>query len=65
VASLDAEVLVALGSASGADLGLLPANVHLESFVDQASLMPFVDLVVHHGGSGTILPSSPTAPRRS
>ena len=55
LASLDAEVLVALGSAAGDALGALPGNVHVESFVDQARLMPHVDLVVHHGGSGTVL----------
>jgi UDP:flavonoid glycosyltransferase YjiC (YdhE family) len=52
---LDADVLLALGSADGAGLGPLPANVHVEPFVDQAALMPLVDLVVHHGGSGTVL----------
>ena len=55
LASLDAEVLVTLGSAPGSDLGPVPANVHVETFVDQARLMPYVDLVVHHGGSGTTL----------
>jgi UDP:flavonoid glycosyltransferase YjiC (YdhE family) len=55
LASLDAEVLVTLGSAAGAELGPLPANVRVETFVDQARLMPYVDLVVHHGGSGTVL----------
>jgi UDP:flavonoid glycosyltransferase YjiC (YdhE family) len=55
LASLDAEVLVTLGSAPGSDLGRVPANVHVETFVDQSRLMPYVDLAVHHGGSGTIL----------
>ena len=55
LASLDADVLVTLGSAPGSDLGRVPANVHVETFVDQSRLMPYVDLVVHHGGSGTIL----------
>ena len=54
LASLDADVLVALGSAPGA-LGPVPPNVHVETFVDQSRLMPYVDVVVHHGGSGTIL----------
>ena len=55
LAPLDAEVLVTLGSAPGDALGAVPANVHIETFVDQSRLMPYVDLVVHHGGSGTIL----------
>jgi UDP:flavonoid glycosyltransferase YjiC (YdhE family) len=55
IASLDVEVLLALGSAQGRALGALPTNVHPEPFVDQAGLMGLVDLVVHHGGSGTVL----------
>jgi UDP:flavonoid glycosyltransferase YjiC (YdhE family) len=55
LATLDADVLVALGSAAGGDLGPLPANVHVEAFVDQAALLRHVDLVVHHAGTGTIL----------
>ena len=46
---------LALGSAGGAALGTLPAYVHVEPFVDQAALIPVADLVVHHGGSGTVL----------
>jgi hypothetical protein len=52
---LDADVLVALGSASGNELGALPANVHIEAFVDQPAVLRHADLAVHHGGSGTIL----------
>lgn len=52
---LDADILVALGSAAGIDLGAVPANVHIEAFVDQAAVLAHADLAVHHGGSGTIL----------
>ncbi len=55
LATLDAEILVALGSAAGAARPELPANVHVEAFVNQAALMPHVDLAVHHGGTGTVL----------
>jgi UDP:flavonoid glycosyltransferase YjiC (YdhE family) len=55
VAQLDADVLVALGSAAGTELGALPANVHVEAFVDQPAVMEHADLAVHHGGSGTFL----------
>ncbi len=55
LATLDADVLVALGSASGAELGPVPGNVHVEPFVDQAAVLARADLVVHHAGSGTIL----------
>ena len=55
VGSLDADVLLALGSADGADLGPLPSNVHVEPFVDQPAVLCHADLAVHHGGSGTLL----------
>ena len=56
VARLDATVLVALGAVGDGDqLGPLGANVCVVPFVDQARLLPHVDLVVHHGGTGTFL----------
>jgi len=55
VASLDVEVLVALGPVDPADVGPVPSTVHLERFVDQPAVLPSVDVVVHHGGSGTML----------
>ena len=55
LAMLDADILLALGSAAGSDIGEVPANVHVEPFVDQAKVVAHADLVVHHGGSGTLL----------
>ena len=55
LAGMDVDVLVALGSAAGRDLGPLPGNVHVEPFVNQVAVMRHADLVVHHGGSGTVL----------
>jgi UDP:flavonoid glycosyltransferase YjiC (YdhE family) len=55
LATLDADILLALGSADGTGLGTVPRNVQVEAFVDQAALLRHADLVVHHGGSGTIL----------
>ncbi|MCI2418794.1 glycosyltransferase [Saccharopolyspora sp. K220] len=56
LAVLDADVLVATGpTVQVAELGDVPANVRLEAWVPQADLLPHVDLVVHHGGSGTTL----------
>jgi hypothetical protein len=55
LATLDADILLALGSATGTQLGPLPQNVHVEPFVNQAALWPHVDLAVHHCGSGTLL----------
>ncbi|MFE9746915.1 glycosyltransferase [Saccharothrix saharensis] len=54
--SVDAKVLVAAGPTVDADaLGDLPDNVLVVPWVPQADLLPHVDLVVHHGGSGTTL----------
>ncbi|MEV4600101.1 glycosyltransferase [Amycolatopsis sp. NPDC049253] len=56
LAALEADVLVATGpSVEVSSLGEVPANVRLEAWVPQSELMPHVDLVVHHGGSGTTL----------
>ncbi|WP_328613710.1 glycosyltransferase [Amycolatopsis sp. NBC_00355] len=56
LSALDVDVLVATGpTVDPAALGEVPANVRLETWVPQAALLPHVDLVVHHGGSGTTL----------
>ena len=36
-------------------LGPVPANVHVEPWIDQARVLDHADLVVCHGGSGTTL----------
>lgn len=36
-------------------LGEVASNVHVEEWVDQADVLPVADLVVCHGGSGTVL----------
>jgi UDP:flavonoid glycosyltransferase YjiC (YdhE family) len=38
-----------------AELGVQPANVHVERYVPQSLLFPACDAVVTHGGSGTLL----------
>jgi len=38
-----------------AALGEVPGNVHVERFVAQSAVLPLVDLIVHHGGTGTVL----------
>ncbi len=56
LAALDADVLVAAGpSVEPAALGELPANVSVHTWLPQAELLDRIDLVVHHGGSGTML----------
>ena len=44
LATLDADVLLALGSAAGTELGSLPDNVHIEPFVNQAAWHPGASL---------------------
>jgi UDP:flavonoid glycosyltransferase YjiC (YdhE family) len=56
LSALDVDVLVATGPSLPEDaLGEVPGNVRLEAWVPQSELLPHVDLVVHHGGSGTTL----------
>ena len=56
LAALDTDVLVAAGpTIDVAALGEVPDNVKVEAWVPQAEVLPHVDLVVHHGGSGTTL----------
>ncbi|WP_432495057.1 glycosyltransferase [Kineococcus gypseus] len=53
---LGVEVLAAVGPALDvAELGPLEPGVHVERFVPAARVFPLVDVVVHHGGSGTLL----------
>jgi UDP:flavonoid glycosyltransferase YjiC (YdhE family) len=54
VAGLPARVLLTVGRAVDIDrLGPIPANTHVESWVQQADILAHAALVVCHGGSGT------------
>ena len=56
LARLDVNLVVTVGrDGDPASLGRLPANVHVEPYLDQASLLPFCAAVVSHGGAGTLL----------
>lgn len=44
-----------------ADLGPVPANVEVTQWVDQRTVMARASVVVHHGGSGTVLSSLESA----
>ena len=56
IAPLDVDLLVAVGpEGDPAALGAVADNVHVERFVAQADVLPLVDIVVHHGGTGTVL----------
>ena len=56
IAPLDVDLLVAVGpEGDPAALGAVPGSVHVERFVAQGDVLPLVDIVVHHGGTGTVL----------
>ena len=53
---LDADVVATVGRGTDpADLGPQPAHVRVERFLPQADLLPDVDVVVSHGGSGSLM----------
>jgi UDP:flavonoid glycosyltransferase YjiC (YdhE family) len=56
IAPLGVEILVTVGpEGEPAAVGDVPDNVHVERFVAQSAVLPSVDLIVHHGGTGTVL----------
>ncbi len=56
LADVDADVLVTVGRrVDPAELGAQPPHVRVERFVPQAEVLPTVDLVVSHGGSGSLM----------
>ncbi|MEV2236791.1 glycosyltransferase [Micromonospora sp. NPDC049891] len=55
LAVLPARVVVATGRVPVEELGEVPGNVVVRPWVPQADLLRYVDVVVHHGGSGTTL----------
>jgi UDP:flavonoid glycosyltransferase YjiC (YdhE family) len=52
---LPVRVAVAVGPGDPAALGEVPDNVQVSRFVPQGRVLAEADLVVHHGGSGTLL----------
>lgn len=58
LATLPVEVTVTIGDAiTPAELGDLPATVRVEPFLPLGEILPACDLVVSHGGSGTVIAS--------
>ena len=56
VADLGVRLLLTLGQAGDPEtLGTLPANVHVERWVPQATVLPRAAAVVCHGGFGTVM----------
>lgn len=55
MANLDADVLLTVGrDIDPADFGPQPNHVRIERFVPQDDVLPATDLVVSHGGSGSL-----------
>jgi UDP:flavonoid glycosyltransferase YjiC (YdhE family) len=55
VEGLDVRVLLTVGRKfDPADLGPVPPNVHVEPWIEQADVLGQADVVVCHGGSGTV-----------
>jgi UDP:flavonoid glycosyltransferase YjiC (YdhE family) len=56
LAALEARVLVTVGGASDpAELGALPASVHVERWYPQEGVLAHADAIVSHGGYGSML----------
>ncbi|ANZ40979.1 hypothetical protein BBK82_38350 [Lentzea guizhouensis] len=55
LAELPVNVLVAVGPGDPALLGEVPDSVRVAGFVPQAQVLRRAALVVHHGGTGTVL----------
>jgi UDP:flavonoid glycosyltransferase YjiC (YdhE family) len=54
----DAEIIMTIGrNLDPAELGPQPDNVHIERYIPQSLILPHCDLVISHGGSGTMLAS--------
>ncbi|GAB3022088.1 glycosyl transferase [Nocardioides flavus (ex Wang et al. 2016)] len=54
--ALDADVLLTVGrDVDPADLGPVPARVRVERFVPHEEAVAAADVVVHHGGSGSLM----------
>lgn len=56
LADIDAEVVATVGrDIDPADFGVPPDHVRIERFIPQAEVLRHADLVVSHGGSGTLM----------
>lgn len=53
LASLDADVILAAGTADLTSLGELPGNVRSVGYLPLSAFLPSCSLLIHHGGSGT------------
>jgi UDP:flavonoid glycosyltransferase YjiC (YdhE family) len=51
--TFDVDVVLAAGAADLSSLGALPTNVRSVGYLPLSAFLPSLDLLVHHGGSGT------------
>ena len=54
---LPLNLIVTAGDQDPAAFGTVPPHVHIERYIPQSLLFPFCDLVVTHGGFGTVMTS--------
>jgi UDP:flavonoid glycosyltransferase YjiC (YdhE family) len=55
---LPLNIIVTVGrEADPAELGIQPPHVHIEQFLPQAGVLPWCDVTVSHGGSGSVIGS--------
>ena len=53
---LPIEVVVTVGrDVDPAGFGPQPGHIHIERYIPQAALLPHCDLVINHGGSGSVI----------
>jgi UDP:flavonoid glycosyltransferase YjiC (YdhE family) len=56
LADEDVDAVVTIGKdRQASEFGSLPGHVRIAQYVPLAALMPYLDLVVSHGGSGTVI----------
>jgi UDP:flavonoid glycosyltransferase YjiC (YdhE family) len=56
--ALSANVLITVGRhIDPAEFGTQPANITIERYIPQHQILPYCDLVISHGGSGSLLGS--------
>jgi UDP:flavonoid glycosyltransferase YjiC (YdhE family) len=53
-ADLDMQFIIATGCINSLPIATIPANVYIEPFINADHILPYCDLVICHGGNGTI-----------
>ncbi|MEL7435314.1 MAG: nucleotide disphospho-sugar-binding domain-containing protein, partial [Chloroflexota bacterium] len=54
--NVEANIIVTVGKQINPEMfGSQPNNIHIAQFIPQAEILPHCDLVISHGGSGTVI----------